>query len=108
MQAAAYEYDFDKTRNLTGMHDCYEMVKDLSSSISPNISLIYQLVEWEGGESQETSRWRPIYRRDSQECLGQDSEESVEGQGETGRRKQWQAEAVEYKYSTGSCCSQIR
>lgn len=47
MQAAAYEYDFEKTRNLTGMHDCYEMVKGLSSSISPNISLIYQLVEWE-------------------------------------------------------------
>ncbi|MCO5566201.1 hypothetical protein L7F22_019877 [Adiantum nelumboides] len=47
MQAAAYEYDFEKTRDLTGMHDCYEMVKGLSSSISPNISLIYQLVEWE-------------------------------------------------------------
>lgn len=47
MQAAAYEYDFARTKNLTGMHDCYEMVKCLSSSISPNISLIYQLVEWE-------------------------------------------------------------
>jgi hypothetical protein len=47
MQAAAYEYDFERTRELTGMHDCYEMVKSVSSSISPNISLIYQLVEWE-------------------------------------------------------------
>lgn len=47
MQAAALRYKFSQTRHLTGMHDCYEMVKNLSSSISPNISLIYQLVEWE-------------------------------------------------------------
>lgn len=47
MQAAAYNYDFAITQKLTGMHDCYEMVKELSSSISPNCSLIYQLVEWE-------------------------------------------------------------
>lgn len=47
MQAAAYNYDFAVTQKLTGMHDCYELVKELSSSISPNCSLIYQLVEWE-------------------------------------------------------------
>jgi hypothetical protein len=47
MQAAAYNYHFQRTQTLTGMHDCYEMVKELSSSISPNCSLIYQLVEWE-------------------------------------------------------------
>lgn len=47
MQAAALRYGFAQTQALTGMHDCYEMVKELSASISPNISLIYQLVEWE-------------------------------------------------------------
>jgi hypothetical protein len=47
MQAAAYNYHFQETQRLTGMHDCYELVKELSSSISPNCSLIYQLVEWE-------------------------------------------------------------
>lgn len=58
MQAAALGYPFTRTKNLTGMHDCYEMVKDLSSSISPNCSLIYQLVEWERHLSKEANKRR--------------------------------------------------
>lgn len=58
MQAAALGYPFAEAKNLTGMHDCYEMVKDLSSSISPNCSLIYQLVEWERYLSKEAAKRR--------------------------------------------------
>ncbi|KDN47748.1 phosphatases II [Tilletiaria anomala UBC 951] len=47
MQAAALGYGFEATKTLQGMHDCYNLVKEASSSISPNCSLIYQLVEWE-------------------------------------------------------------
>lgn len=67
MQAAALNYPYEATKTLTGMHDCYNLVKDLSSSISPNISLIYQLVEWERHLSAEAIRLRDaLQRRSSQ------------------------------------------
>ncbi|UZJ56168.1 hypothetical protein CBS101457_005488 [Exobasidium rhododendri] len=59
MQAAAYNYQYQSTQRLTGMHDCYEMVKELSSSISPNCSLIYQLVEWERYLSKQVATEAP-------------------------------------------------
>ncbi|KAJ9473878.1 Protein-tyrosine-phosphatase [Pseudozyma hubeiensis] len=58
MQAAAMRYGFEAARSLLGMHDCYNMVKEKSSSISPNISLIYQLVEWERYLSSSAGRLR--------------------------------------------------
>ncbi|EPQ27428.1 uncharacterized protein PFL1_04966 [Pseudozyma flocculosa PF-1] len=58
MQAAALRYGFEESRALMGMHDCYNMVKEKSASISPNISLIYQLVEWERQLSKAASRLR--------------------------------------------------
>ncbi|GAC95840.1 hypothetical protein PHSY_003417 [Pseudozyma hubeiensis SY62] len=58
MQAAAMRYGFEAARSLLGMHDCYNMVKEMSSSISPNISLIYQLVEWERYLSSSAGRLR--------------------------------------------------
>ncbi|GAC74249.1 kinesin [Moesziomyces antarcticus T-34] len=60
MQAAAMRYGFEAARSLLGMHDCYNMVKDKSSSISPNISLIYQLVEWERYLSSAAGRLRDV------------------------------------------------
>ncbi|PWN20840.1 hypothetical protein BCV69DRAFT_200910 [Microstroma glucosiphilum] len=69
MQCAALNYPFDKTRSLTGMHDCYNLVKDLSSSVSPNISLIYQLVEWERHLSSEAARLREALNASTQEQL---------------------------------------
>lgn len=69
MQSAALNYPFDKTRTLTGMHDCYNLVKDLSSSVSPNISLIYQLVEWERHLSSEAARLREALSASTQEQL---------------------------------------
>lgn len=72
MQAAAFNYPFwEEARSLTGMHDCYNLVKDLSSSISPNIGLIYQLVEWERYLSTEATRLR--------EALGAHSGDSAVG-----------------------------
>ncbi|CAO1631996.1 unnamed protein product [Parajaminaea phylloscopi] len=62
MQAAALNYPYEATKNLTGMHDCYNLVKDLSASISPNISLIFQLVEWERHLSVEAVRLREALR----------------------------------------------
>ncbi|KAN0065690.1 tyrosine/serine/threonine protein phosphatase [Thecaphora frezii] len=58
MQAAALRYGFEESRALMGMHDCYNMVKEKSASISPNISLIYQLVEWERQLSKAASKLR--------------------------------------------------
>uniref|UniRef100_V5EWX5 protein-tyrosine-phosphatase n=2 Tax=Kalmanozyma brasiliensis (strain GHG001) TaxID=1365824 RepID=V5EWX5_KALBG len=60
MQAAAMRYGFEAARTLLGMHDCYNMVKEKSSSISPNISLIYQLVEWERYLSNAAGRLRDM------------------------------------------------
>ncbi|KAJ1033850.1 hypothetical protein NDA16_000058 [Ustilago loliicola] len=60
MQAAAMRYGFEAARTLLGMHDCYNMVKDKSASISPNISLIYQLVEWERHLSSAAGRLRDV------------------------------------------------
>lgn len=60
MQAAAMRYGFEAARSLLGMHDCYNMVKEKSSSISPNISLIYQLVEWERHLSSAAGRLRDV------------------------------------------------
>ncbi|SPC62823.1 uncharacterized protein UHOD_05655 [Ustilago sp. UG-2017b] len=60
MQAAAMRYGFETARTLLGMHDCYNMVKDKSASISPNISLIYQLVEWERHLSSAAGRLRDV------------------------------------------------
>ncbi|SNX85292.1 uncharacterized protein MEPE_04001 [Melanopsichium pennsylvanicum] len=60
MQAAAMRYGFEAARTLLGMHDCYNMVKEKSSSISPNISLIYQLVEWERYLSSAAGRLRDV------------------------------------------------
>ncbi|PWN51596.1 phosphatases II [Violaceomyces palustris] len=68
MQAAALRYGYEESKSLMGMHDCYNMVKEKSASISPNISLIYQLVEWERHLSAAASKLR--------EALG----ESHEGQ----------------------------
>lgn len=60
MQAAAMRYGFETARGLLGMHDCYNMVKEKSASISPNISLIYQLVEWERYLSSAAGRLRDV------------------------------------------------
>ena len=60
MQAAAMRYGYEQARSLLGMHDCYNMVKDKSSSISPNISLIYQLVEWERYLSSAAGQLRDV------------------------------------------------
>ncbi|CBQ68307.1 conserved hypothetical protein [Sporisorium reilianum SRZ2] len=72
MQAAAMRYGFDTARGLLGMHDCYNMVKDKSSSISPNISLIYQLVEWERYLSSAAGRLRDVLGMGA--CMGNESE----------------------------------
>lgn len=83
MQAAALNYPYEATKTLTGMHDCYNLVKDLSSSISPNISLIYQLVEWERHLSAEAIRLRDaLQRRSSQHSLT--TAATVRPGGETG------------------------
>lgn len=68
MQAAALNYPWDASKNLTGMHDCYNLVKELSASISPNISLIYQLVEWERHLSAEAARLREALKAQSPEA----------------------------------------
>lgn len=68
MQAAALNYPWDTSKNLTGMHDCYNLVKELSASISPNISLIYQLVEWERHLSAEAARLREALKAQSPEA----------------------------------------
>lgn len=70
MQAAALNYPYEATKNLTGMHDCYNLVKELSSSISPNVSLIYQLVEWERHLSAEAVRLREALQRQTAKTLG--------------------------------------
>ncbi|CAO1627001.1 unnamed protein product [Sympodiomycopsis kandeliae] len=82
MQAAALNYPWDTSKNLTGMHDCYNLVKELSSSISPNISLIYQLVEWERHLSAEANRLREALKAQSPEAnlLGLPDEPNA-GQG---------------------------
>lgn len=69
MQAAAFNFPYEATRRLTGMHDCYNMVKDLSASISPNISLIYQLVEWERHLSAEAVQLRQVLQEQSRQGL---------------------------------------
>ncbi|KAK0543571.1 tyrosine/serine/threonine protein phosphatase [Tilletia horrida] len=66
MQAAALVYDFEGLNSLTGMHDCYNLVKEKSASISPNCSLIYQLVEWERYLSKEASKLREASAKLSQ------------------------------------------
>lgn len=71
MQAAAMRYGFQTASGLLGMHDCYNMVKDKSSSISPNISLIYQLVEWERYLSSAAGRLRDVL---GMGCMGNESE----------------------------------
>lgn len=71
MQAAAMRYGFEAARTLLGMHDCYNMVKDKSASISPNISLIYQLVEWERHLSSAAGRLRDVL---GMSCTGSEGE----------------------------------
>ncbi|CEH12069.1 protein tyrosine phosphatase [Ceraceosorus bombacis] len=61
MEAAALGYPLEGAQGLSGMHDCYTLVKDLSASISPNCSLIYQLVEWERHLSAEVNRLRVAF-----------------------------------------------
>ncbi|KAK0560960.1 tyrosine/serine/threonine protein phosphatase, partial [Tilletia horrida] len=63
MQAAALMYGYEGLGSLTGMHDCYNLVKDKSASISPNCSLIYQLVEWERFLSVEAGKLRDAHAR---------------------------------------------
>lgn len=79
MQAAAMRYGFDGARSLLGMHDCYNMVKEKSSSISPNISLIYQLVEWERYLSSAAGRLRDVLG-----MAGSGSESEAGSQGDVG------------------------
>ncbi|CAD7068685.1 unnamed protein product [Tilletia caries] len=66
MQAAALMYGFEGVSSLTGMHDCYNLVKD----ISPNCGLIYQLVEWERFLSAEATKLREATAKASQEDMG--------------------------------------
>ncbi|SPO28203.1 uncharacterized protein UTRI_04578_B [Ustilago trichophora] len=83
MQAAAMRYGFESARTLLGMHDCYNMVKEKSSSISPNISLIYQLVEWERYLSSAAGRLRDVL---GMGCNGSEGEAGgyVDANGQAG------------------------
>lgn len=75
MQAAALRFGFPETESLMGMHDCYNMVKDKSASISPNISLIYQLVEWERHLSSAARRLRDVESRGSTASRHEDEDD---------------------------------
>ncbi|PWN42276.1 hypothetical protein IE81DRAFT_313806 [Ceraceosorus guamensis] len=77
MEAAALGYPLEGAQGLSGMHDCYTLVKDLSASISPNCSLIYQLVEWERHLSAEVNRLRVAFGIEG------DSHGADEGRGVT-------------------------
>ena len=85
MQAAALNYQFKETQRLTGMHDCYEMVKELSASISPNCSLIYQLVEWERYLSRQVANAAHSTRQ---------TNDATGGAPATEEKKRWGNEAM--------------
>ncbi|KAE8250319.1 hypothetical protein A4X13_0g4817 [Tilletia indica] len=89
MQAAALMYGFEGVSSLTGMHDCYNLVKEKSASISPNCSLIYQLVEWERFLSAEATKLRKATEKASQQAVG--GIEGASGQNTRG----WTSEVLD-------------
>lgn len=66
MQASALDYSLVADKGLAGMHACYDMVKSLSASISPNISLIFQLVEWERHLTAEAKALMDLFERQNE------------------------------------------
>ncbi|PWY99672.1 phosphatases II [Testicularia cyperi] len=94
MQAAAMRYGYAESSALMGMHDCYNMVKDKSASISPNISLIYQLVEWERHLSSAAGRLRDVLG-DSNCTDEAGGAVAANGGGSGGGRPGWSTETMD-------------
>lgn len=59
MQSAALGHHPELLSPIRGMHDAYSRVKELSPAISPNCSLLYQLIEWERHLTALTTRTKP-------------------------------------------------